>query len=225
MNKKELSLYSKTDEKKKGIDGCLSLKSLKEGYCRLGAVLCLGLAFFLLSSCSLIKSSPERQEISERLKTLDEQLENAKNLRVDALRNMEEALLWGSHLASVNPDLTTQEIYQIGRAIVNYSELYNLSPSLIVAVIKVESHGKLKAVSPRGARGLMQVMPLWRQELGIKDDLFSIDTNIKAGCFILSYNIAKWGYKEGILRYYRGSGPSDDGYFVKVQRAMSGLAG
>ncbi len=133
----------------------------------------------------------------------------------------EPGFQWGRLVAAMNPALTAAEAEQIGRAVLRYSGLYGLPPSLIVAIIRVESGGDLLAVSPRGAQGLMQVMPFWKRELGIEGTLFDIDNNIRAGSHILAENIRQWGYKEGIVRYYRGNMPvSGEKYFVRVQAAL-----
>ncbi len=158
-------------------------------------------------------------------KALKEQENSFKLSEVKAEAQRDDYFYWGRHLLSVNPALKSHEVYEIGKAVVRYSRAYRLSPKLIVAVIKVESRGRLRAVSPRGAIGLMQVMPWWPEVLGINGDLYSIDINIRIGSHILAENIRRWGHKEGILRYYRGGGIEDDGYFVKVQKAMEGLAG
>lgn len=135
----------------------------------------------------------------------------------------DEYLYWGGVLSVMNDSLSNDQVYRIGKAVVNYGREHGISPRLIVAIIKVESNGRLDAVSPMGARGLMQVMPWWPKKLGVEEDLFSIDSNIRIGTYILSDNIKKWGYKEGILRYYRGSLPTDDSYFHKVERALESI--
>lgn len=64
----------------------------------------------------------------------------------------------------------------------------DLPPELVLAVIDVESNFDRFAVSRAGARGLMQVMPFWLDEIGRPDDnLFHIDTNLRLGCTILRY--------------------------------------
>lgn len=145
--------------------------------------------------------------------------------RRQVARSLEERLYWGGLVAAYNPSLTSFEINEIGRAILRYSDKYNLPPSLIVAVIKIESSGRVSAVSPRGAQGLMQVMPFWKRELGIEGTLFDIDTNIRAGTHILAEYINSHGLREGIARYYRGTLPvSGDNYYGKVQQAMQSIS-
>ena len=65
-----------------------------------------------------------------------------------------------------------------------------LPPELVLAVIDVESNFDRFAISHAGARGLMQIMPFWLDEIGRPDDnLMHIDTNLRFGCTILKYYI------------------------------------
>jgi soluble lytic murein transglycosylase-like protein len=64
----------------------------------------------------------------------------------------------------------------------------NIAPELVLALIEVESRFDEYAISVAGARGLMQVMPFWLDEIGISDrNLFKIRTNLRMGCTILRY--------------------------------------
>ncbi|HUV21652.1 MAG TPA: lytic transglycosylase domain-containing protein [Gammaproteobacteria bacterium] len=64
----------------------------------------------------------------------------------------------------------------------------NIEPELVLALIEVESRFDEFAISVAGARGLMQVMPFWLDEIGISDkNLFKIRTNLRMGCTILRY--------------------------------------
>ena len=64
----------------------------------------------------------------------------------------------------------------------------DIEPELVLAVIEVESHFDEFAISVAGARGLMQVMPFWLDEIGVSDkNLFKIRTNLRMGCTILRY--------------------------------------
>jgi soluble lytic murein transglycosylase-like protein len=63
-----------------------------------------------------------------------------------------------------------------------------LDPELVLAVIEVESRFDRFAISVSGARGLMQVMPFWLDEISISNNnLFNIRTNLRMGCTILRY--------------------------------------
>lgn len=140
-------------------------------------------------------------------------------------KSLEARRYWGGMVAAINPSLTSFEVNEIGRAIVRYSSQYELPPRLIVAIIMVESSGRVFAVSPKGAKGLMQVMPFWKNELGIEGTLFDIDNNIRAGTHILAENIRERGFEEGIALYYRGNLPvSGAGYLGKVQKAMLAIS-
>jgi len=64
----------------------------------------------------------------------------------------------------------------------------DLPPELVLAVIDVESNFDRFALSEAGARGLMQVMPFWVDEIGRpEDNLFEVPTNLRYGCTILRY--------------------------------------
>jgi soluble lytic murein transglycosylase-like protein len=63
-----------------------------------------------------------------------------------------------------------------------------LPPGLIMAVMDIESGFDRWAVSSAGAVGLMQVMPFWPGELGMKrHQLTQIEANMRMGCAILRF--------------------------------------
>jgi len=57
---------------------------------------------------------------------------------------------------------------------------YGIETSLIRAIIHVESHFNPKAVSPKGAAGLMQLMPATAKHYGVTN-VFDPSQNINAG--------------------------------------------
>ncbi len=83
----------------------------------------------------------------------------------------------------------------------------DLSPELILAIIDTESNFEKYAISSVGARGLMQIMPFWLNEIGRPDDdLFDIKTNIRMGCTILKHYLNKEdGNLSRALGRYNGS--------------------
>lgn len=83
----------------------------------------------------------------------------------------------------------------------------DIEPELVLALIEVESAFDEYAISVSGARGLMQVMPFWLDEIGISDqNLFKINTNLRMGCTILRYYIDMEPHDLGrALARYNGS--------------------
>lgn len=64
----------------------------------------------------------------------------------------------------------------------------SLPPGLVMAVLDVESRFDRWAVSSAGAVGLMQVMPFWPEQLGMRRyQLTRITANIHMGCAILRF--------------------------------------
>lgn len=61
-----------------------------------------------------------------------------------------------------------------------YARAHNISPALVRAVIHAESSFNPQAVSPKGARGLMQLMPSVGRDQGVQN-FFSPAENIRAG--------------------------------------------
>jgi soluble lytic murein transglycosylase-like protein len=66
-----------------------------------------------------------------------------------------------------------------------------LDPKLIATIIFVESGGNHTAVSPRGAKGLMQLIPAVYRQYGV-DDPFDIEQNIHVGTAYFAYLLDKF---------------------------------
>lgn len=94
---------------------------------------------------------------------------------------------------------------------------YNISPALLLAVIAVESRGQPRAVSPKGAVGLMQLIPATAQRFGVRD-AFEPAENIAGGAAYLDWLLSEFrgdvllalaGYNagEGAVRKHGGVPP------------------
>lgn len=92
-----------------------------------------------------------------------------------------------------------------------------VSPELVMAVINIESRFDRYALSSAGARGYMQIMPFWLEEIGQKgDNLFHGPTNLRMGCTILKYYLdrEKGSYIRALARYNGSYGKPDYPYMV-----------
>ncbi len=137
----------------------------------------------------------------------------ARDVSGDVVRRLEQ----------LNPDLTEAQLDRIRAAIFRYSDKYALDPLLVMAVIEVESAARPWARSPKGALGLMQVMPYMVNPMGLAGNPSTIETNIEAGCMILADNIRRLGESDGISAYFWGSDIRGVTYLNRVRAAQSRL--
>ena len=97
-----------------------------------------------------------------------------------------------------------------------------LDPTLILAIMAIESGFNPFAQSPVGAQGLMQVMTKIHQDkyenFGGQLSAFDPVTNLRVGVKVLQECIARAGSVEGGLKFYVGAAnlPDDGGYTSKV---------
>jgi ribosomal protein S30 len=93
-----------------------------------------------------------------------------------------------------------------------YSMLNGLDPELVHAVIQVESGYDYTAVSPAGAKGLMQLMDYTANDLGVMN-VFDPRENIRAGTVYLSKMMDKYeGNLDFALAAYNAGPTAVDRY-------------
>ena len=108
-----------------------------------------------------------------------------------------------------------QEAWSLGKRV-------GLDPTLILAIMAVESSFNPFAHSPAGAQGLMQVMTKVHDDkyeaFGGVRAAFDPISNLRVGVQVLKECIARAGSQEAGLRYYVGAAISgdDNGYVGKV---------
>ncbi len=113
------------------------------------------------------------------------------------------------------------------------SDRHLIDPDLINSVIRAESDFNPKAVSPKGARGLMQLLPQTASRLGVKDS-FDAGANIEGGTRYLRELLALYNndlikalaaYNAGpqSVQRYRGVPPYREtrGYVARVIREFN----
>jgi len=155
-----------------------------------------------LTALVLLATAPAGAEIAV--------LTNGQTLKVSSQRSAEGlvflALKGGGEiglpvelLRGLVPDEVVEEIAAAPGADVQdlaraAAERYGLDPELILAVVGAESGFASRAVSPKGAQGLMQLMPRTAAELGVTD-AFDPAANLDGGS----------RYLESLLVKYRGN--------------------
>ena len=89
---------------------------------------------------------------------------------------------------------TVQRMSQRSVATVSVAQVereYGLPSGIVDAVIYQESRGRMNAVSPKGALGLMQLMPGTAAQLGVNP--YDADQNIRGGARYLRQQIDRFG--------------------------------
>lgn len=126
-------------------------------------------------------------------------------------------------LARANRELAPAEVDRIASAVIRYSRKYAIDPVLVTAVLLVESSARPWARSPKGAIGLMQIMPHVIMPSMVAGNLATIESNIEGGCFVLADNIRRLGEEDGISAYFWGSNIRGLAYLARVRAAREAV--
>ncbi|MDA8169390.1 MAG: lytic transglycosylase domain-containing protein [Nitrospiraceae bacterium] len=94
----------------------------------------------------------------------------------------------------------------VDRIVERKAQKYSVDPHLVKAVIKAESGYDRRAISPKGAMGLMQLMPQTANSMGVYNP-FDPEENIEGGVKYLSSLIDRFGNVTLALAAYN-AGPS-----------------
>jgi soluble lytic murein transglycosylase-like protein len=98
-------------------------------------------------------------------------------------------------MVPARPDPDVERIRALAPAVTAAAQANGVDPLLLHAIAHVESRHRTTAVSPAGARGVMQVMPATARRFGVADEraLFDADTNLNASAAYLRTLRSRYG--------------------------------
>ncbi|MEM7667849.1 MAG: lytic transglycosylase domain-containing protein [Pseudomonadota bacterium] len=149
-----------------------------------------------------------------------------------ALRVVETARTRGTAVFNAGPRVR-RIVERWGSILTREAKQRNVSLPLLIAVIAVESGGNARAISPKGAGGLMQLMPFTARRFGVINSLAPAQ-NVRGGARYLSWLLNRFkgdtvlalaGYNagEGAVDAYGGVPPYREtrDYVPKVAAAFA----
>nr|WP_284046917.1 lytic transglycosylase domain-containing protein [Halomonas llamarensis] len=157
----------------------------------------------MLAACGLISLAPQASEPASKT-ALRPTFEAASESHINT--DQQQKKRWVERMA---PALTrfiadAAKRDRLLRRIYLEARLADLPPTLVLALIQVESGFDANAISSAGAVGLMQIMPFWIDELGVPaDDLKDPRRNLRYGCTILAHYLAveRGDFTRALARY------------------------
>ena len=99
----------------------------------------------------------------------------------------------GGSVAALRPGLSAGPKPDLTAVVKDASGRYQLDPDLVDSVIKAESGFNTRAVSPKGARGLMQLMPGTASQLGVPN-AFDPQANVEGGTKYLRELLERYNF-------------------------------
>jgi soluble lytic murein transglycosylase-like protein len=117
--------------------------------------------------------------------------------------------------STIDWDSTRLYRSEFSEAIDLAAKKHRIDPALVRAVIHAESGFNSRARSPKGAMGLMQLMPATAREVGVKD-AYAPEQNIRGGAQYLAGMLAQFNQDVTLAAAAYNAGPGAVGKYKGV---------
>ncbi len=140
-------------------------------------------------------------------------LEKQISFQQRQINELEERLQIFKAIDDFQIGFNNEEVDQLAEVIFSESRKYGYDPMFVMAVIMTESSFRKGQISPKGARGLMQVVPFVGADVASRagvdwegtETLYEPEQNIKVGTRHLFEQILKFGdVKKALVSYNLG---------------------
>ena len=137
----------------------------------------------------IIKLEGELKKKTEKISIIEESVD-PKNFRWAKIKKVRAAVQQTIKDHKYKQHLSTQDLTTYASAVVDWSEQYDVSIPLILAMTRQESAFNALAVSHAGAQGIIQVMPSTAKEiayeLGVRNyNMLHVRDNIRFGTYYI----------------------------------------
>jgi soluble lytic murein transglycosylase-like protein len=166
---------------------------------------CFTLACFSLAAAPwLSAASPESAARAQRGPVVSVVRADSRSGRLVRVLKVEPRAVPGK--AAASPSATVAEA--MADQVAETAGRYQVDPLLVDSLIQVESNYNPVAVSPKGARGLMQLMPRTARHLDVKNSFDTLE-NLDGGVRYLKYLLTMFGDQDprlALAAYNAGEG-------------------
>ena len=128
------------------------------------------------------------------------------NTRPQDVQSIQSYAVPASEGVRATRDVPTDRVQAYDDLILEHSRRNGLRPSLVRAVVQVESAFNPTAYSDKGAMGLMQLMPATARQFGVRN-AFNPDENVRGGTAYLRQLLDRYGDNEELALAAYNAGP------------------
>lgn len=164
--------------------------------------------FTVFAICTLVLSTAAAEAQIYSWRDASGTLVLSDKPRADGGSEMATYAVRGStQLRTTTPPTASPHQARFDDLIEHYATSLDVSADLVRAVIQAESGFNPRAVSPKGAMGLMQLMPATARELGVNDPFHPAD-NIRGGVTYLARLLARYDQSVELALAAYNAGPA-----------------